>query len=152
MTYAGDTSVTEDRTRAEIERLLMKHGADEFGYNTRRTEAMIGFVLRGIRVEMRLPLPDRDDPKFKLTPTRRHTRSADKANEAWQQEVRQRWRSLCLIIKAKLVAVEEGVTTFETEFLPYMVWGDGQTTAQKLLPMIKKAIENKQPLMLESAS
>lgn len=148
MAFAEGTNVDDVRTRMEIERLLSRYGADEFGYITRVGEALIGFRIKNIRVEMRVPLPLAADPKFKRTPKRRQMRNDQQAWEAWQMEVRRRWRCLLMVIKAKLVAVEDGVTTFETEFMPYMVCGDGQTIGMKLLPLIQKSRESGGPLLL----
>ena len=41
------------------------------------------------------------------------------------QACRQRWRALLLIIRAKLEAVESGITTLESEFLANIVLPDG---------------------------
>ncbi|HAR39367.1 MAG TPA: hypothetical protein DCS09_12765 [Porphyromonadaceae bacterium] len=141
MRYASNTAVSEDRSRAEIEQMLMKYGADEFGYITRATEAMIGFQYKGIRVQMTVPLPSSTDKRFHETPTGRQVRSDNKAFDAWQKEIRRRWRSLCLVIKAMLVGVDDGVMTFEQAFMPYMVLGNGQTVAHYFLPGIQKAIK-----------
>jgi len=142
MNYATNTSVSEDRSRAEIERLLMKHGAEEFGYVTRPGEALVGFVFRQIRVQMRVPLPGRADPKFTRTPARGTKRTPSQAFGAWQKEVRRRWRSLCLVIKALLVGVDDGVLSLEEAFLPWIVWGNGLTSGQMILPKIHEAIES----------
>ena len=142
MSYASGTQVPEYRSRAEIERLLMRYGADEFGYVTRKAEALIGFVYNGIRIQMSVPLPDREDPKFASTPTGRTTRSDSRAFNEWQKEIRRRWRSLCLVIKALLVGVDDGVLRFEEAFLPYVVMGDGLTICQHVLPHMQKALES----------
>ena len=149
-TYANNTKVSEDRSRQEIERLLMKHGADEFGYITRRHEARIGFVLKSLRFEMSVPLPDPEEQRFWRTPERGHKRSEAKAKEAWQQEVRRRWRSLTAVVKAKLIAIEDGVSTLEQEFLPYMVTANGATVYERLKPQLEQAKEQGQPLQLEA--
>lgn len=138
--YASDTKVSEDRSRAEIERMLMRYGADEFGYMSRKTEAMIQFVYRKITVRMRVPMPDRDDTQFTQTPNTERPRTDAQAFAAWQKEVRRRWRSLCLVIKALLVGVDDGVLEFEQAFMPYIVWGNDLTTSELLLPKMKEAI------------
>jgi len=142
MNYARGTQVSQDRSRAEIERLLMRYGADEFAYMTRRDEALIGFVYKGVRVQMSVPMPDRDDEQFRLTPGRGHERSDHAAFLEWEKEARRRWRSLCLVIKALLIGVEDGVLTFEQAFLPYIVWGNGLTTSDMLLPHVQHALES----------
>ncbi len=143
MSYATKTQVSEDRSRTEIERILMRYGADEFGYMNRRSEALIVFVYKSIKVQMTVPLPARDDPKFTTTPTGRPVRSETQRFNAWNMEVRRRWRSLCLVIKALLVGVDDGVLSFEQAFMPYMVLGDdGLTLYQKALPKLTRAIES----------
>lgn len=140
--FARNTQVTEARSRDEIERLLMRYGADEFGYVTRATEAIVGFVYRGVRVQMTIPLPDRDAAEFTRTPSRGTTRTNSQAFKAWDAEKRRRWRSLCAVIKALLIGVDDGVLTFEEAFMPYIRWGNGLTTSQMLLPKILAAIED----------
>ncbi len=144
MSYARGTHVSQDRSRAEIERMLLRYGADEFGYVTRKGEAMVGFTYKQIRVQMTVPLPDRDSDEFQKTPGRGTQRSGQAATIAWETEARRRWRALCLVIKALLVGVEDGVLNFEEAFLPYIVWGNGLTTSQMLLPKIQQAIEDGQ--------
>jgi len=141
MRYASNTNVSEGRSRAEIERLLMRYGAEEFGYVTRSGEAMIGFVYRELRVQMAMPLPSRSEKRFTHTPGRGGLRTPDAAITEWQKEVRRRWRSLCLVVKALLVGIDDGVLTFEQAFMPWVVWGNGLTTSQMILPHIKEAID-----------
>lgn len=138
--YARGTAVNQSRSRDEIERMLVRYGADEFGYLSKKGEAMIGFTYRKIRVRMCVPLPGRFDGEFTHTVTGRK-RAQRAAMEEWEKETRRRWRSLCLLVKALLVGVEDGVISFEEAFMPHIVWGDGMTTAEKLLPTIAKAVE-----------
>ena len=46
-----------------------------------------------------------------------------------------------MIIKAKLEAVESGITSIEQEFLPYIVLADGRTVSQFILPQIAQVYE-----------
>lgn len=100
-TYAAQTSVAADRSRAEIERTLTRYGASSFAYGWQGTQAMIGFVMQGRQIRFLLPLPDPTDRAFHRTPTGR-TRTAKQAQEAIDQATRQKWRALALIVKAKL--------------------------------------------------
>jgi hypothetical protein len=54
-----------------------------------------------------------------------------------------RWRCLALVIKAKLEAVESGITTFEDEFLAHIMMPDGQTVGQHVRPNIASAYEQR---------
>ena len=48
MPYASQTSVSEDRSKQEIEKRLSRYGAREFMYGWRDQEAVIGFVLHAV--------------------------------------------------------------------------------------------------------
>lgn len=150
MAYASGTNVSEDRSRQEIERNLRRYAGDdfdEFVYRSGREEAAVGFKLRGLHfvIAVKMPL----QAEFQTTPTGK-TRKNNTAFTAWEQECRRRWRSLAAVVKAKLVAIEDGVATFESEFMPYILMGDGQTLAQRLAPAIEHAALDGKPLMLEN--
>lgn len=149
MSYASETTVSPEKTRMEIERLLFKFGATEFGIFTKMDHGGVAFVMRGIRIAIEIPLPSRDRfATFTGRYGRKKARSPDAIHREYEQAVRSRWRSLCLLIKAKLVGVEEGATTFEVEFMPYMVTASGQTIGRQMLPFIQKAQEGGGPLLL----
>ena len=135
--YARNTQVSVDRSRTEIEHQLDRFGASAFGYYKDRSSAMIQFRYRGAMVRISVPIPAKDDREFTVSPAGRKRTEAI-ALAAWQQEIRRRWRSLAAVVKAMLVGIEDGVLTFEQAFLPYFVWGDGRTTAEKMLGTIKK--------------
>jgi hypothetical protein len=134
--YAAATDVSSDRSKAEIESIIRRYGATQFMSGWSENLAVIGFVcqLRNIRFE--LPLPDRSDPEFAQTPAGRRSRKPAAQEAAWEQACRQRWRALALVIKAKLEAVEAGISTFETEFLAHIVLPGGQTIGQYVLPKL----------------
>lgn len=136
--YAEQTSVPSDRSRAEIERTLERYGATTFQYGWTEGRAMIGFVMDGRQIRFLLPLPDRDSLDFTQTPTGRE-RSVTAAREAYEQAVRQRWRALALMVKAKLEAVDAGIVTFEEEFLPHTVLPSGRTVAEEVMPAVEQA-------------
>lgn len=134
--YAADTSVSSETSRAEIERTLRRYGADEFAYMTSRTHAMVGFVANGRQIRFKLEMPDPNDHEFTYTPERRLQRSPAQAEAAWEQSCRQRWRALALVIKAKLEAVEAGITEFDDEFLAHIMLPNGRTVGENLRPQL----------------
>lgn len=139
MSYAEDTEVPVEKSRAEIERLLTRYGADRFMVGSDQRQAILAFSVRGKMVQFTLPLPDRNASQFKMTshnPPRR--RSESQAWAAWEQVCRSRWRALRLCIQAKLEAVEVGITTFESEFLAHFVVPGGGTVGDLVIPQLEE--------------
>lgn len=135
--YASQTKVDPGRSRAEIEKLLMRFGAGQFGYMTDadNNRAHIMFIYNGLRIRVSVTLPDRGE--FSTTRSGREKKETQIELD-YAKEVRRRWRSLVLLVKAKLVAVEDLVATFEEEFLPYVLWANGRTTAEQLAGQIQE--------------
>jgi len=133
--YAESTQVPSDRSRAEIERTLRRYGATAFAYGWEGQSAQIMFHLADRRILFRLPLPDPSSEEFTLTPTGKD-RSAAAAEAAYEQAVRQRWRALALVIKAKLEAVEAGISTVEDEFLAHIALPAGGTVGEWMRPKL----------------
>lgn len=146
--FAEGTSVSVEKSRAEIEGLIVRYGATHTAFMSAPGRTMIMFEAKGRRIRFDLLLPDRDDKKF-LRDGRGTVRGPAKRLEAWEQACRQRWRALALVIKAKLEAVESGITAFEDEFLAHIVMPDGQTVATHIKPSIAAAYESgsMQPLL-----
>ena len=133
--YAAATEVPSDRSRTEIERTLRRYGATAFAYGWEGATAHVGFKLAGRQIRFTLPLPDPESREFTVTATGRQ-RSTSAAEEAYEQAVRQRWRALALVIKAKLEAVEAGISTVEDEFLHAIALPDGRTVGEWLSPQL----------------
>lgn len=137
--YASNTDVSSDRSRAEIERILERYGADEFAYRKTQGESIIGFRAKGKNVLFVLPLPNRNAREFTHTATRDTRRSDSAIETAYEQAIKQRWRALALVIKAKLEAVEAEIVTFEDEFAMHMLLPDGSTVREHVIPEIEEA-------------
>ncbi|HWP59474.1 MAG TPA: hypothetical protein VNL14_16400 [Candidatus Acidoferrales bacterium] len=156
--YAKETSVPVERSRAEIEKLLRKYGADQFYSGWKDQAAAIGFRIKNRYCKFILPLPKADEKRFTHFKRGRSftswiPRSPSAAKEAYEQEVRRRWRALALVIKAKLEAVESGITTFEHEFMAHFVMPDGKTFAEHAMPAIEQAYATgKVPALLPGLS
>ena len=141
MSYASGTTGSADKSRAEIERTLQRFGADQFTYGWSHDMAMIQFRAAGKVIRFLLEMPDQNDDRFWFTPARKTKRSPVQAHAEWEKETRRSWRSLAAVIKAKLVAVDDGITTFESEFLAHIVLPDGSTVGQWALPQVEETYE-----------
>ena len=138
-TYASNTDVSADRSRAEIERTLQRYGATSFAYGWQDDRAALGFSLNERQIRFILPMPNRNDKVFTHTPSRGNRRSETEITRAYDQAVRQRWRALSLVIKAKLEAVESKIVTFEDEFAMHMVLPDGSRAGDAVVRAIDTA-------------
>jgi hypothetical protein len=116
MRYARRTKVPVPRSRQELETLVLRYKADQFGsaFDREGGRAMVQFRIDQWLVRFILPLPSNSE-----------------------QDQRQRWRALTLVVKAKLEAVESGITTFEEEFLPHIVMPTGQTVGEWAGPQLR---------------
>lgn len=140
--YAKDTAVSSSRSREEIERTLTRYGASQFAYAWQEGRAVIAFVLDGKQVRLTLPLPDRNAREITHTPGRGLARSPEAQAEAYEQAVRQKWRALALVVKAKLEAVDAGISIFEREFFADIVLPDGRTVGEYVLPQVEESYKS----------
>ncbi len=136
--YAAETTVASDRSRAEIERILERYGASSFMYGWQKERAIVAFEMHGRRIRFELPMPSREDRAFTRTPTGL-VRTEKARQEAYEQAVRQRWRALALVIKAKLEAVESHISSFDEEFMANIVLPSGETVGESILPQVEIA-------------
>lgn len=111
--YAERTRVPISQSRNEIERILDRYGADQFIYGHEVGRAVIGFRMSGRQIKMFLTLPKGEA-------------STD------DKERRRLWRSLAMIVKAKLEAVASGVSVFDDEFMPHIIMPDGKTVGEHM--------------------
>lgn len=134
MAYAAKTSVSVDRSQEEIKKMLRKNGAVGFAFSEFREKATVAFQMNGRNIKFVLPLPALGDK-----PTTK------KQNE-YDQKVRSKWRALVLCIKSKLECIESGITTFEEEFLSFMMLPNGSTVFEEVNPhVIESYKDNKMP-------
>jgi hypothetical protein len=137
--YAADTSVSVANSKAEIERIIERYGATGFMSGWSASQAMIAFAMRERQIRFVLSMPDRDEREF--THHSKGLRTPEAAHKAWEQACRQRWRALALVIKAKLEAVESGISVFDDEFMANIVMSDGRTVSDHVRPKIAQSYE-----------
>jgi len=130
MSYAEDTSVPVERSKAELDKMLAKAGATDrmIGSLDSRAEAFVAFTLADRQIRMLVPLPKTDEKRFMFAPNstwRRRTK--DQQQKAYEQATRARWRAVVLLLKAKLEAIALGLSTPEREFLADLRLPNGAT-------------------------
>lgn len=137
--YAENTSVSVASSKAEIEKIVERYGAGQYMSGWSEERALIAFTMQSRQVRFILPMPDKSERRF--THHSKGTRTPDAALKQWEQACRQRWRALALVIKAKLEAVESGISIFEDEFMANIVLPGGKTVSEEVRPRIAKAYE-----------
>lgn len=149
MAYAKKTTVSGDRSKAEIEKTLYKYGASGFVYGRQDNKAVIMFRMRGKQIKFSVSMPTISDDVIQYTDKGRKRPTAD-MKKYLEKELRRKFRSLALTIKAKLVSVDEGIEVFEDAFMSQIMLTNGNTVGEWMRPQIESAYENKgMPLMLE---
>lgn len=111
MPYAHKTQVPIDKTRLDIERLVRKYGAKAFSSSWldapspgRNGKARVEFICQDRHIRLTIEVPPSE------------------------QTARGKWRVLLLMVKAKLVAVDSKVVTFEEAFFSDIVMPETNKT------------------------
>ncbi len=147
--YAEGTSVSVEKSKAEIERLLSRYGATAFASGWAIGRALIQFEAQGRRIRFVLPLPDPSERRFTHSAAKDQPRTHEAARAAWEQACRQDWRALALVVKAKLEAVAANITSFEQEFYAHIVLPNGETVFTATRDAVETAYRSRtmQPLL-----
>jgi hypothetical protein len=127
MVYASRTKVPVDKTRMDIERLVKKYGAKGFASAWQDGSARVEFLCQN-----------------------RHVRLTVETRGIVASTVeRERWRALLLLVKAKLVAVEAKIATFEQAFVGDIVLPEtGKTVWESVREPLKLAYEQNRAVPL----
>lgn len=131
----GSTTVPVSKSQEELRGLLRKFGADQFTLGEGRDFAGVEFLHDDVLVRMRCPVVSDEAAIERDT---RHVGRAEKEATASERERARVWRVLVWTVKARLVAVEEGIETFEQAFLAHLVNpSTGRTIWQDVGPEIE---------------
>ena len=123
--FASRTKVPVEKTRADIERLIKRYGANGFVSGWQGSVARIEFLCADRHIRMSVVVPDND------------------------QAARQKWRALLLVIEAKLESVDAKIATLEQAFATDIMMPGGKTVWEEIREPIKLAYEGKTIALLE---
>lgn len=144
MTYASGTSVPVERSKAELDRILQKVGADERGIINQGGAVTVAFRLDGVTVRLRVPMKPATEiaSEANVDPPHGWKGWTPAKRQAWcertaDQVERERWRVLVLLCKAKLEAIALGHTTVRREFLHDVVVKGGRTVGEVILGQLE---------------
>jgi hypothetical protein len=135
--YAEGTSVPVERSQVEINKVLTKFGADQLAQASSLSPpgVLMGFRVKGRLIRFHLPMPDAKG--YRGTPLQ--------IEKEYNAECRRRWRALLLVLKAKLEAVNSGITTFEQEFYAHTVLSTGMTIYESTHKEVNRSLESGKP-------
>ena len=126
--FAANTNVSVKSSMAEIEDLMERFGAKTFirhiDPDTGRTA--FGFEIRGHPFRVEVPKPDRK----RIREESRRYIPENRMDKKVEQERMRLWRVVVHQIKAMLVAVDEGMLTFEQAMMNYHVLPGGKTVQE----------------------
>lgn len=125
--YAQGTQVPVSRSQDEIRDELRKLGADQIGVMEGGGRGYVVFKIRDTLYRIA-------SPEIKI-----------KARGSLEPEQRRTWRAIVLLVKARAVAIREGITTVEREFLADAVMPDGSTFADHSPRLIEQAYKDNGP-------
>lgn len=125
--YAEHTKVPTAQSRAQIETMLRKASANCIVTMEEPSDPVVAFMLAGRLIRLRIEIPvDATD---------------------------QQRRAIGLLVKAKIEAVAQGITTVEQEWLAHVVLPDGSTVGDWIEPQLQVAYDQgrmpTKPLLLE---
>lgn len=106
MVYAERTTVAPQRTRQEIETLLLKRGAIRTAFINEPGGGSVVFEMKDRRLKFSVRFPD--NPKNQMVMTT--------------------WRALLLCIKAKFASIDSKIETFDEAFLAHVVMSEAGDT------------------------
>lgn len=118
MAYAEDTRVPISRSRDELERILTRFGADQVATLANSDGWTIAFAARGLRIQLHIAMPE---------------------NGPNSQEARRLWRTLVLVTKARLVAIDDGLESLADAFLAQVMLPSGYSVAEQVAPQLAAA-------------
>lgn len=150
------TTVNVEKSQGEIRGLLAKHRAQRFAFGEEtdddgRQWAAVTFSHQGFTVRMRVPHKELDRRKVRDKAERATRRTyGDIEAEMAEQEAKRIWRVMAWNLKARLVAVEEQLETFEEAFLAHLI---DPSTGETIYEQLRDtgSVQLPSPLLLLSA-
>ena len=139
--YAEGTKTPVSNSQMEVLRILEGHGITQHMLANDSATGTHNLIFKhtGVTYKISVQMPARDAKQFQRN-GRGLARSQQEIADAWAAEVRRRWRSFLLVIKAKVIGIDDGVTTFDEAFLPYVVVNEQyETLAEVMVPRIRAA-------------
>src|SRR3990167_711073 len=133
-----NTSVYWAKSQADIMKMLGQLGINQIRFTSMPDRFVLEFMAK---------LDEKSIPKAVRIITPLKTKKDENSEDKRNQELNVIHRILLNHLKAKFVAIGNGLTEFEAEFMAHLVitdkTGKSTTMAETLLPQYKKNLEDK---------
>lgn len=135
--FAAETEVSVEKTRAELEALLSRHGATQRATYTDEEagRSVIRFRISGRMVQLQVRQPRREDVEPRSLQGISDLESY--IRRKIEQGERSAWRRLLLVVRAKLELIADSGSTVEREFLADILLADGKTVHEWIEPQLE---------------
>ena len=134
----SSTDVPVAKSQEELRSLLLKFGAKQFSFGEGEDWAGVEFVHAEHLVRIRCPLRSPDAKAIATFRNAAHCTPEVAGDRLIEREQMRVWRVLVWTVKARLVAVDEGIESFEQAFLSHLV---DPATQRTLWQVIREPIE-----------
>lgn len=124
-TYAQGTKVAVTKTLAEIEDLVRKRGGQRFYRGEQEARMVLGWWQSERMLMFGVAMPPLK--QFEKKPRGYGSRPMAEQIGLQEQAMREQWRAVLLVIKAKNADVDAKIETFEEAFLGQLVVPDPET-------------------------
>ena len=129
------TSITVEKTIAEIERILAMHGASAIQkqYDGAGNPTALAFKVKAPEGEVPFMLPMNALAIHQVLQNQVKAKKIRKGYADMDQARRVGWRILLSWIEAQMAIIETEMVTIEQVFLPYIVTGTGKTIYERFI-------------------
>lgn len=129
--YAKNTSVTVDRSMAQVRVMLQKEGADGVAIAEAGSQAMVQFVFERKGYKFKISYPSKTDDQIRFTGAGRDRTDIQMETEI-EKEKRRLWRAMGLYIKAAIEAHHNGLVDLKRSLMGNIMLPSGETVYEKL--------------------
>ncbi|MEN6370510.1 MAG: hypothetical protein ABFD64_00715 [Armatimonadota bacterium] len=141
--YAEGTDVPVEKSRNEIEKILISRDADQRIFGEDEQGARVMFRLHGRMYKFDIVYPSRSDRSIACD-SRGYALTKDRVAARYQKEIQRRWRVLLISLKARFEIIDSEAATVDQEFMAYTMLPDGSTVGEHIEPSIEYAYQTGQ--------
>jgi len=144
--YAKGTSVSIDRSMAQLRVMLQKEKAEGLAIAESGDVAMVQFIFEGKGYKFFIHYPSERDDKIRFTSSGKIRTTAQIDLEV-KKEKQRLWRAMCLYIKAALEAHANGIVDLKRSMMGNLMLPNGDTMYDRLDRDIDKISVNPKLLL-----